>query len=282
MKGFKKLTLLLAFISFSFAMMAPKNSITICLNDPKINFLLPANLNKAARSIGLYKLSFTNKQLSCFTLVKKRLVTKADLLPWFYKKECAKSWQSFHECAAKGNNRADENLIERIDRKFVAYVICQEGVPCLDERFLGWHLRWIKPSVIELSTVIAEDFTSEAEALKILAKINEMLKKVVYGAYFPMSAGEGLRSDPFTRLDFSQSVAKFFELLHLKGLSRAQKDAIAAMAKGGRTIFYLGSGCKIGKYQQASIVQRADGWVAVEGAVQLGVEDGCIEWNLLR
>ena len=188
----------------------------------------------------------------------RRITTTADLRPWFVEKSCLRNWERFNECMNERRNPADEALYHKLDRQFVARLICEEGseTPC-DPDFAKWAFHWRAPAFMELEADIGEPgaFQSIEEAKKSLHKINALLKKVLYGAHFPETYGEGSseyeiyaeESVTIFPKGFGTALAKLLRKLkgagYLKGLEGRDVDTIEKLAKGGKTLFYLPAEC---------------------------------------
>ncbi len=184
-----------------------------------------ARLEKAAKEFGAESIEAAGKRVT-FRFPLKQVVDKigtaVDLRPWFKEKSCVKSWDRFHQCLKEGKNPADEKLYIKLDREFVAKVICQDEECCDDEEGKsgkergntsqkmrngskdalewcknpdapGWTLRWDAPYFITLDAEIGSPggFRTVDEAKEALHRINTLLNKVLPGARFPEDFGEG-------------------------------------------------------------------------------------------
>jgi len=148
-----------------------------------------------------------------------KIGTSIDLRPWFKDKSCVMSWDRFHQCASEGKNDADLKLQAKLDREFVAKVICQDEsqvdaqpsggthllyrekrgksgmpMPCEDPDLLKWEFHWKAPFFMTLDAAINKTPTGfrDLKAAKAsLHRINALLKDVLPGARFPENFGEG-------------------------------------------------------------------------------------------
>ena len=274
--------------AWGWGMLRPSTSVTLCLNKPGVHYELPADLDKVAKEIGVHHITYTKEPLPCFTLHKqiKKIISVLDLSAFFKEISASESWDAYYRRRQRRANQHDEQLLIKLDREFVARVICQEGSDCPYPETMGWSLRWISPARIELSTVIGEDFRHEDEARQALRRINQLLKEVVYGAEFPTGYGQKgfYEEQPIWRsVDLREAAHKFLHLLHPRGMSKSEVDAIASMALGGRTILYLPEKCHMDKHMRWSVAQRAQQWVALKGAISIELRpNGCIWWQQLR
>jgi len=269
-------------------MVRPGTSVTICLNKPGTKFDLPADLGALAKKIGAQRITYIKDPIPCFVIAKdvREIVTRLDLSPWFKNPSCVHTWEDFHRCANQNLDPEDVALVRKIDREFVAKVICQEGSECPCPETMGWRLRWVAPVRMELATRVGEDFTTKEEAMSALAHINEILKKVVYGAEFSYGGTPELYEErPVWRgVDFEGVVERFLMELSPHGMEPRDREAIASMAVGGRNIFYLPPTCGLEGSERSTIVERKGAWVAVEGAVRFTLESNgrCVHWTILR
>jgi len=145
--------------------------------------------------------------------------TSIDLRPWFKNKSCAMNWDNFHRCASEGKNDTDLKLQAKLDREFVAKVICRDEsqedaqpddgahlldqekrgktgkpMPCEDPDFLKWTFYWKAPFFMTLDAAINKTpagFKDLASAKASLHRINALLERVLHGARFPEDFGEG-------------------------------------------------------------------------------------------
>ncbi|WP_281951625.1 hypothetical protein [Nitrosophilus kaiyonis] len=259
----KKITILIFLTTFLLSCPPLMDRIDIYFNKPGITTIKEQkdNLKEIANNIGFKNIDFLYEnipQLHIMLYSKKyvnKIYTSIDLSPWFKNKKCIKSWETFHECMNKKENYEDEILYRKLDQQFVSKIICQKG--CDDINFVKWHLKWISPSNIALETDIDAkgDFKNIQEAKKTLAKINELLKKVVYGAKFPenydeiKNKNETYFENSITIIDknISKKIKNLLNYLIkqkiIKGLQKNDLKEIANLSKGGKMIFYLSKEC---------------------------------------
>jgi hypothetical protein len=212
------------------------------------------------------------------------LSSSVDLLPWFKNKKCAQSWEDFHQCMNNKRSPDDEKLYQKLDREFVAKVICEEGSACEDPDFSKWRLRWLIPAKIVLEADIGKGgFETLESAKKSLHAINALLKKVLYGAHFPESFEESegdailsINEVPVQPYDFQKSMLHVLERLketgYLKGMPKGDMQAVARLAQGGRKIYFVPKGCG-----------EKSGWNCVSNASRIRFDDRlCPHIELLK
>ena len=225
----------------------------------------------------------------------RRIVTTVDLRPFFADKECIRDWDLFHDCMNRRTEKRDERLYRKIDREFVSKILCREG--CIDPSFLKWRFHWRSPALLQLEADIggAGAFKTVDEAKRSLHKINELLKKTLYGARFPEEYGEG-RSE-FERYSrdeasivspgFGDKLVYLLERLrnegYLKGFSERDMRAVRRLAGGGKTLFYLPLNCRAEKLIPGGLKTAKPGWHAVSNAVHLHFDSHrCPQVTVLR
>ena len=188
--------------------------------------------------------------------IPEKISTSVDLGPWFTKKECLKSWEAFHRCMNRGENRRDEMLYRHIEREFVSKVFCEEGEKCPDGDFAKWRLVWENPALIRIEADIGKGgFENLQEAKESLHRINALLKRTVYGARFPEDYGEGTGPEEIFAIgtrarqdyDFSEAVMRALSSLtaegFLSGLGKNDIETLRKLSKGGALIYYLPARC---------------------------------------
>ncbi len=248
------------------ACMPLTDRVTLWLNKPGVR--LSAN---ASERLGAWREKFPNLEVHLEKdpsgvsriFLRSRSVERpvairssVDLRPWFEERSCLLNWDLFHECLSERRNPRDEKLYRKLDRQFVSKVICEEGHRCIDPTFPRWSLHWSAPALITIEAEIGKGGFATLDAAKeSLHRINALLKKVLYGARFPERKGEGRsmaerfeiqkvrsRSD-----DFAKPLKVLLERLSgsgaLTGLSDSEIERIAALARGGATIYYRAKGC---------------------------------------
>jgi len=246
-------------------MMMPQDRETVCLSKPGVHVakLSDAYIQRLRKKIGADDLRFESKNgVVCITIFKKpawrvdKIATSLDFTRWFKNKECLLSWNTFYDCMNKKRNPQDELLYQKLDRMFVAKITCGEGEKC-ERDFLFWRFYWDAPAQMRLEAKIGRGgFASVEEAKRSLAKINALLKKVVYGARFSRSYDENDESSFYHEHSvntnyhyFSQATKQLFELLqkhnYLQGLKEVDKKAIARLAHPGVKILYIPKGCTL-------------------------------------
>jgi len=260
----KKLIILIFLTTYLISCPPLLDQIVIFFNKPQIEIsknLQNVDFKKIAKKIGFEKISFSYDSIPTLHIkiytkqTVNKISTSIDLRPWFKNKKCATSWDRFYDCMNKKENFEDELLYRKLDREFVSKVICQKG--CKDISFTKWHLKWISPYHIILDTEIGKngDFKNVQEAKKTLSKINELLKKVIYGAKFPETFGEGksefeIYSENHILLIDKDTPNKIENLLNylsaqhiIIGLEKKDIKDIANLSFGGKMIFYLSKEC---------------------------------------
>ncbi|BCD67356.1 hypothetical protein [Nitratiruptor sp. YY09-18] len=250
-------------ISTLFACIFPPDRVVICFNKASIQIAPGINQYKKELEKDLKGGTVTivrNGSVTCIHIKKRpqryitEIVTTLDLSAWFEKKECIRSWEAFYECMNKKRNSKDEKLYQKLDRNFVAKIICQEGQEC-DLSFLRWELHWNTPGYMQLKTVIGPGgFASKEKARKSLAKINNLLKKVLYGARFPQNADENYDGSTYyenhkvAQYDFKKTVANLLQKMQhykiISGIDQNDIKQLISLSIPGANILYLPRGCK--------------------------------------
>ena len=208
--------------------------------------------------------------------VLTKIGTSIDLRPWFYDKRCIQSWERFDDCLNHHRNQADEKLYQRLDRKFVSKMHCQEdcceGIgytgshssvkmpfTCDDPDFLKWDLWWKEPYRMDLEAAIGMPggFKNLKAAKASLHRINALLKKVLPGAHFPEDFGEG-RSEFEVYFEHHRMLpppknigGKMVKLLrmlqkegYMRGLTKADIETIGRLTAVYKEVFYVPRGCE--------------------------------------
>ncbi len=273
-----KRVLLLLFATIAFACMRPEDSVVICFNKPGVRLhalssLMQERLRKSIGADGLEYFSYDG--VACLEVIKKpryltsSIETRLDLLPWFANKRCAKSWESFHRCMNERRNPKDELLYRRLEREFVSKIICEEGQSC-EKEYLLWEFYWDTPYSMRLRTKIGKGgFASVAEAKRSLERINQLLKKVLYGARFPVtpqeSEGESWYYEKKQRVleyDFAKKTLKLLQALEQKhllaGLKKEDQKQLAKSFHPGAFILYIPPECP-----SPYPYQKGGGWIDV-------------------
>ncbi len=258
-------------------MIALTDRMTLYLSKPEIRLksVPPDWLERRRKELGADEIRIGTDRLGIpyLSIVAKeiqkpsRIVTSVDLRPWFTQKSCLKDWETFNRCMNAKRNETDAFIYRKLDREFVAKIICEEGQPCVDPTFARWRLRWIAPAYIQLEADIGEGgFASLQKAKESLHAINALLKKTLYGARFPEDFGEGrseyelfsLDTVRIANFDFKKAVTRLLRRLRTSGFLTGLRDRdiekIGQEAKGGKTIYYLPARCAGG---------QAEGWFAI-------------------
>ena len=215
--------------------------------------------------------------------IPEKISTSVDLTPWFAKKECLKSWEAFHRCMNRGENRRDEVFYRQIERKFVSKIVCEEGEKCPEEDFAKWRLVWESPALIRIEAEIGKGgFESLQKAKESLHRINALLKRTVYGARFPEDYGEGTGPEEIFAIekrtrqnyDFSEAVTTVVSSLaaegFLSGLGKNDIETLRKLAKGGALIYYLPARCLQASQSGAASPQARDAWRRPPGGETAG------------
>ncbi len=213
------------------------------------------------------------------------LSSSVDLLSWFKDKKCVRSWERFHRCMNQKQNPDDERLYRKLDREFVARVICEERSTCEDPDFSRWRLRWDAPAHIVLETDIGNGgFTTTEAAKKSLHRINVLLKRVLYGARFPESVSEStadayflVNEVPVQKYDFKKSLKvvlkKLKERGYLHGIDRNDIHRLSKLAEKGKLLYFVAEKCDRG----------GKGWQQVSNSVRIRFDDKrCPSVEILR
>ncbi len=286
------------------------------------------------RKIGARRVSIEKGEegvgLITFAAALERRVTKvgssADLRSFFQKSECIVNWDLFDACRNRRKNPKDELLVRKIDEGFIRKLIGRELLECSEKdsglclkegegaspsnpSFPKWRLRWQTPAIIRIEAAIGEPggFGSLEEARASLHRINLLLKKVLYGARFPESAGEERTPDEVywteSRIerggyDYAKALDEVLKTLenggYLCGLLPADREEILSLAEGGRLIYYLSPQCAAETKEEIwtgsaeegyrrIVKTAAPGWRAVSGNADFSIdEEGCPHYRILR
>ncbi len=213
--------------------------------------------------------------------------SSVDLSPWFKNRECAKTWENFHECMNQRKNPQDELLYRKLDLEFYSKLICQETCP--DRSFLLWEAHWYSPTYISISAKIGEGgFKSVEEAKESLHRINALLKKVLYGARFPENYGEGrtpmevfsIRHRYITNPELFKRATREILLAmerdgYLSGLSPEEVEKISSLSGSGKQVLYIPQGCH-------PLPWLKPGWVSLSNSARVNFKNRCPRIEILR
>lgn len=276
----KKIIVFLIFPIYLLACPPFLNFTSIILNKPDINIKLPAK-SEIEKLEKKYSIKIDISKINNFTEIvfksnpKKSfdsITTQLNLYNFFENKDAIKSWERWLEYLNKTKDSKDIELYKLISDKIINR---------LRDRFPHWIITWDKPYLI---TFFAKypDVKNLKSAKEDINKMNLFLKKVLYGAYIPLSYEEGKNSFIVNYRIIIDSkdnkklkkMAK--ELLKNMQLNKDDINDIVSKLQFKYIVLYIPSNCPLNFYF------KDYGWNKVPNNSKITFKDGCPDILILK